>query len=247
MKEIDFLPQWYRNGQRRQVSYRTQCFALGGVFVVMAVWGLVAKHSISQAEAKLAEMAVSEEQSMGVSAELSGLENELKQLRQRMDVINRAESKIDVASTLAEMSYLIDKRVVLSRVEFIAEPIVSEHKGVSASNAGTVVKPVGTAASNKEQPLSDIRFKVVIAGVAADASDVGVLMCKLEDSSYFRQVVLVFSRDVEIAVKKTVTTDAETSGSEGTPRTKAPVRDGDTSMKASEFEIQCYLANYREQ
>jgi hypothetical protein len=55
MREIDFLPKWYTSGRRRQISYRTQCVALGGVFVVMMVWNFVAAHSISKATAKLAD------------------------------------------------------------------------------------------------------------------------------------------------------------------------------------------------
>jgi hypothetical protein len=248
MKEIDFLPQWYRNGQRRQVSYRTQCIALSGVFVVMAVWSLAAKHSISQAEAELAEMAANQGQAKNVSVELGGLENELRQLRQRVDSMEETDSKIDVAGTLAELSYLIDERIVLSRVELTAEKFAHEQKAKLAPNAGTVVRPVGAAAANKkDMPLGEVRFKVVIAGVAADASDVGVVMCKLEDSPYFAQVVLVFSRESEIAARKAPVLDAGTDGGERAPKAKDAGREGDANMKASEFEIQCYLANYREQ
>jgi len=248
MKEIDFLPQWYRNGQRRQVSYRTQCLALSGVFVVMAVWSLTAKHSISRAEAELAEMAASQGQAKSVSVEMSGLENELKQLRQRVNSMEETDSKIDVASTLAELSCLIDERVVLSRVELTAEAFAREQSAESAPNAGAVVRPVGAvAAGRKDLPLGNVRFKVMIAGVAADASDVGVLMCKLEDSPYFAQVVLVFSRDIEITARKAPVLDVGTDGGERAPKTKDAARDGDANMKASEFEIQCYLANYSEQ
>ena len=248
MKEIDFLPQWYRNGQRRQVSYRTQCIALSGVFVVMAVWSLAAKHSISQAEAELAEMAANQGQAKNVSVELGGLESELKQLRQRMGSMEETDSKIDVASTLAELSYLIDERVVLSRVELTAEKLVRQQKAELTPNAGAIVRAVSTVAANKkDMPLGDVRFKVVIAGVAADASDVGVLMCKLEDSPYFGQVVLVFSRDTEITARKAPVLDVGTDGREGAPKAKDAVRESDANMKASEFEIQCYLANYSEQ
>ena len=248
MKEIDFLPQWYRNGQRRQVSYRTQCIALSGVFVVMTVWSLAAKHSISRAEAELAEIAASQVQGKSVSAELGGLENELRQLRQRVYSMEETDSKIDVASTLAELSYLIDERVVLSRVELTAEKLEREQKADSVPNTSTVVRPVGTVGANKKDlPLGDVRFKVVIAGVAADASDVGVLMCKLEDSPYFGQVVLVFSRDTEITARKAPVLDARTNSKEGTQKAKDAVRESDANMKASEFEIQCYLTNYREQ
>lgn len=251
MKEIDFLPEWYRNGQRRQVSYRTQCIALSGVFVVMMVWGLIARQSVSRAEAKLAEMAAKGGQVENVSVELTGLENEFRQLRQRVESMEEIDSRIDVASILAELSYLIDERVVLSKVELIAEKLVHRQKTELGPSANTVVRPVGTAGGNrgnrKELPLGNVRFKVMIAGLAADASDVGVLMCKLEDSPYFGQVVLVFSRDMETPARRAPLLDTRTDGKEGSSKTKDAVRENDGNIRASEFEIQCYLANYREQ
>jgi hypothetical protein len=37
MKEIDFLPEWYKNGRRRRMRYRTQYAVLGCIFVVMHI------------------------------------------------------------------------------------------------------------------------------------------------------------------------------------------------------------------
>jgi Fimbrial assembly protein (PilN) len=251
MKDIDFLPEWYRSGQRRQVSYRTQCIALGGVFVTMIVWSLIARHSISRAEAELAGMAANHGQAENVSVELAGLESELSQLQQRAKSIEEMKSRIDVASILAELSYLIDERVVLSKVELTAEKFAPERKAQSGPGGNAVVRPVQAVAANRKNlPLGKVRFKVMIAGVAADASDVGVLMCKLEDSPYFGQVVLVFSRDTEIAVPKAPLPDTGTAGENATTKTAAKTKkapqEKDANIKASEFEIQCYLANYRE-
>jgi len=55
MKEIDFLPTWYRSSRRRQISYRTQYAGLVGIFVVMMVWNFIATHLLSKATAKLAQ------------------------------------------------------------------------------------------------------------------------------------------------------------------------------------------------
>jgi len=105
---------------------------------------------------------------------------------------------------------------------------------------------------NKKEnlPLGNVRFKVIIAGVAADASDVATLMCKLEDSPYFRQVVLSFSRgDTEIAIESKSSFRTETDAEDGTVKSKNRVREAGVRSKipVNEFEINCYLANYREQ
>jgi sensor c-di-GMP phosphodiesterase-like protein len=248
MKEIDFLPEWYRNGRRRQVSYRAQCIALSGVFVVMIVWSLVAIHSISQAQAELTEMATRRGQAENVAGELAGLEDGLRELRRRVESTAEIDSRIDVASILAELSFLIDEKVVLSKVELTAEKFVQKQQAEPSQDVGTVVRAVQTKLSDKkEMPLGNVRFKVVIAGVAADASDVGVLMCKLEDSPYFCQVILAFSRDTEITNRSTPSLSTGANVAEAAAETKGGAREGGTSIQASEFEINCYLANYSEQ
>ena len=248
MKEIDFLPEWYKSGRRRQVSYRTQYIAIGGVFVVMVVWSFITTHSISKAKAQYAQMATNQAQAEKVSAKLAELESEMSLLRKNAESIEEIDSRIDVAGVLAEMSYLIDEKIVLRRAEFIAEKLLDEDDVKSSPT--TVVRAVRANLSNKnELPLGNVRFKVVIAGVAADASDVATLMCKLEDSPYFCQAVLAFSRgDAEIGIERASSSFAETDVAGGAVKNKDRAGESGVQSKiqVNEFEINCYLANYRE-
>jgi len=248
MKEIDFLPEWYRSSRRRQVSYRAQCIALSGVFVVMVVWSLAATHSLSRAEAELTDLASSRRQAETPSLEMAGLENELKQLHQKVKYVQEIDSRIDVASILAELSFVIDERIVLNRVEFVAEKFGQERKDEAGQTSGAVVRPVGTPQEDKKAlPLGNVRCRVVIAGVAADAGDVGALMCKLEDSPYFWQVSLVYSRDTGITSHNGGPAATAVEVKDKTAEAKDNVRQADAAVRASEFEIHCYLANYRQQ
>jgi len=248
MKEIDFLPEWYKSGRRRQVSYRTQYIAISGVFVVMVVWSFIATHSISKARAQYAQMATNQAQAEKVSAKLAELQNEISVLRQNADSIEEIDSRIDVAGVLAELSFLIDEKIVLRKAEFIAERFVDEDEDKSSPAA--VVRVVQANSSNKKElPLGNVRFKVVIAGVAADASDVATLMCKLEDSPYFCQIVLAFSRgDTEIGIEGTSSSFNDTDNAGGIVENNDSVNKSGARRKIqiNEFEINCYLANYRE-
>lgn len=225
MKEFDFLPEWYKGGRRRQISWRTQYVALGGIFAVMLVWNFIAGHSISKATAELAEMAPRQSQARNASSEFDKIKGEAEQLREKANTLKEIDSKIDVASVLAELSFLLDEKIVLKEVDFKAENF-AVGRGVRTGR-GPMVR---TARSNfgKKQALSfgDVRFKVVIKGVAADASEVAELICALEDSPYFRQVHPSFSRNIEV---------------------KAAGGSATESYRVSEFEIVCYLANYREE
>ena len=241
MKEIDFLPEWYKNGRRRQVSYRTQYLALGGVFVVMVVWNFIATHSISKARAQYAQISTKQAESEGLSAKFAKLKSELRGLQKKVESIEEIDSKIDVAGVLAEMSFLIDERIVLNKVVFDAEKIEDERLSEQSPRAGTVVRAVRTELSEKRNlPLGDVRFRVVIDGVAADASGVASLICKLEDSPYFCDVVPSFSRTAEINVTSNPSLRSGTKNA-------SSGRESGGKIQVSEFEISCYLANYLEQ
>ncbi len=241
MKEIDFLPEWYKSGRRRQVSYRTQYIALGGVIVVMLVWNFITTHSILKARAQYAQMSTRQAEAEGQSAKFAELKSELRGLQNKTESIEEIDSKIDVASVLAELSFLIDKRIVLTKLAFDAEKIENKQQAASSPHAGAVVRTVRTKLSEKrELPLGDVRFRVVIDGVAADASGVASLICKLEDSPYFCQVVPSFSRTAEINVTSNPSLRSITKDVNGG-------REAEGKIQVSEFEIGCYLANYLEQ
>ncbi len=246
MKEIDFLPEWYKSGKRREISYRTQYIALGGVFVVMVVWNFITAQSISNARAQSAQMENRQIQAEGLSIKLDELKSELRGLQEKAEDIEEIDSKIDVAGVLAEMSFLIDEKIVLGKVEFIAEKIENKRQGELSPRAGNVVKAVrATMSSKQDLPLGDVRFRVLIGGVAADASDVAALICSLEDSPYFYQVVPSFSRTAVISVAGNPSFHSKIKNE----NSKGNVQKNELNnqIQISEFEISSYLANYREQ
>jgi hypothetical protein len=233
MKDIDFLPEWYKNGVRREGSYRTQYMVLGGVFLVMTVWSLVATHSIAKARAKFDDMSAMHTQAEKVSAERAGIENKLRSLQKKVETTEQVDSRIDVASVLAEMSFLIEEAIVLSKVEFVAEKFPDKLQDKASAGTSAVVRAVRIRVDKKRKlPLGQVRFRVVIAGVAADASNVAAFIVKLEDSPYFCQVVLSFSRSAQVKAESTAPTSGDIPGA-------------GANIRVSEFEIHCYLANYR--
>jgi len=224
MKEIDFLPEWYKSGRRRQTSYRTQYVALGGVLVVIAVWNFVAGHSLSKATAELSEHALRHAQMQSSTQEFARIEKELAHLRSQADSIAEIDSRIDLAAVLGELSYLISEKVVICKLVLTCE--MFEDRQSKASNPGSVVRAAaGKAAGKATLFLGDVRFRVVINGVASQARDVAELICRLEDSPYFCRVIPSFSRNKKI-----------------TPATGT----GEAELEVSEFEITCRLANYKE-
>ncbi|MHC4726798.1 MAG: hypothetical protein ACYS17_06160 [Planctomycetota bacterium] len=246
MKEIDFLPEWYKSGKRREVSYRTQYIALGGVFVVMVVWNFITTQSISKARAQFVQMETEQIQAEGLSIKLDELKIDLRSLQEKAETIEKIDSKIDVAGVLAELSVLIDEKIVLNNVEFIAENFEGMQQESQSSQITTVVRTARKTLSEKQKlPLGDVRFKVVISGVAADASDVAALICKLEGSLYFCQVVPSFSRNAVINVSGKPSPNSKTNNE--ITNWSVQKNRGNIQVQVSEFEINSYLANYCEQ
>lgn len=223
MKEIDFLPEWYKSGRQRQVSYRTQLIGLSGLLVIMIAWNFITTHSISKAEAQVEQKKVMQAQAANVSLEFAGIKSEVTKFQKKVKSMQELDSKIDIAGVLAEMSFLIDDNIVLSQVEFDAERFVGKKQVNASPYAANVARvAVGSNVDKEKLPLGDVRFKVVLRGVAADASDIAALICRLEESPYFCQVYPSFSRNRKMKA--------------GTEQ----------EFQVSEFEVSCYLANYLE-
>lgn len=221
MNEIDFLPEWYRSGCRRRLSYRTQYIALGGIFVVMMSWNLIAGHSISSASAELSKFKPAQKKAAEIIQERSRIKKQIEELDKKAEILKQIDSRIDVATVLAELSYLLNERTALSKVEFTAEKIEQETK---LQRVGIVPLKTGRGLSGKGALfLGDVRFKVTINGLAADGGDVAALICRLEDSPYFCRVIPSFSRNTEV---------------------KTPEGPEQEQIKVTEFEISCLLANY---
>ena len=135
------------------------------------------------------------------------------------------------------MSYLIDERVVLNKVQLIAEKVANEQE--TKPNVISAVRVAGMKIGNRGAlPVGNVRFKVVINGVATDASDLAALVCKLEESLYFCNVTPLYSRNKQLQRKANSALRFQAL-ERGTLQSQ-------DSLRVSEFEISCYLENYRE-
>ncbi|MBN2457032.1 MAG: PilN domain-containing protein [Sedimentisphaerales bacterium] len=226
MKDIDLLPEWYKKGRRRQQSYRAQYMVLCGVLIVMMAWTLCTIYSISKAKAALAKDGQRQLNAAHLSDEFAQVQKQIEKFQTKSKFLDYIDSKIDVPSVLAEMSFLIDQGILLSKVEFTAEKLTD---GGDKSGAQVRLNSVRAArsknANGQPAPVGAPRFRIVITGIAPTSSDVADLVCRLEQSPYFCQVYPLFSRNIQI---KTQTLDSQ------------------DTLQASEFEIGFYLANYDE-
>jgi len=221
MKEIDFLPAWYKDDRKRQIGRRTQYIILGAVFALMMIWNFVTVSSVSTANAQVESLVGQLQDAKSVSGQYFSLQQEIDQLKLKADVVEMIDSHINVAATLAEITYLTGDRIALNRIILKSEPLVGGNllKGNAIRSAGSYSK------TKAEGKLGKSRFRIIVSGVACDATNVAELIVRLENSPYFSQVIPSYSRNKQI-------TDKASNMSK--------------QYQISEFEISCYLANYKE-
>jgi hypothetical protein len=219
MREIDLLPQWYKNGRRRQKGYRVQYAALGVIAVLIMVVNFTMSNYLSKSEAEIIRNTSQKLEAEKFLKEYEAAKNELARLKEKESLIGETGTKIDVAGVLGELSFLIDEKIVLTGFSLSGETF-SDQTGIKSASGGNFVRSgKSTAGKGARQYLGDLRYKVTASGIAADAAAVAELICRLEDSPYFCQVVPLYSRERK--------TESKNSG-----------------YAVTEFEVACYVANY---
>jgi hypothetical protein len=204
MKEIDFLPEWYKQGRLQQAKHREFYVALGLIVFIMTAWGIFANGRVAIAKAKNTSLQNIKLTRVRSEAEYNHADNEYKRLKSKYQILESVKSHIVVSNVIAELAHLFDRGIILKKLEIKAEPFTGQD-GAAARGAN-------------RQSLSDkkVRFKVTFTGLAADATKVAEIISKLEQSGYFFQIIPSFSRNTII-----------------------------NQYQASEFEITCYIANYK--
>jgi len=239
MREIDFLPEWYKQGKRHQRHMRRQYVALVVIFLAMVGYNLASIHRISLATAELAQFEDERARAESAFHQFNMVTKELSEMRVKADAIERIDSKIDMGAVLAEMSHIIGETVVLSRVDFLSESLADTDKG-----QGTVVAGVRPADAGGGPPrktiVGDVRFRIVLTGMAVSPADVAALVCRLDDSVYFNRVHASFWRS------STVHVSARRMQDSPKPAAEAAAAQPTENIEATEFEVVCYLANCRE-
>ena len=195
MKEIDFIPQWYKTGQKRILSYHRQYALVTILFVALLVWSFVAGGFISRARAQVDDREDLLEMGKPFEAEYHEVSQEISLLEAKADLLSRVRPKANISEIIAELSYLMSDRIVLSRLHV-------EHESLDLSS-GSGRKGAVRLLSTRRQAVSSLPaantvLHVVMSGIAAEASDVARLISKLEESRYFFRIVPGYSKNKKV-------------------------------------------------
>jgi len=215
MKEIDFIPEWYKADQVRKRRYARQYTIIAVTFAVMMVWSFVVGGHVKHVSADVEGIQAAFDKGRDKVYQTQLLQSEIAEMKQKADVFDTITSRTKTTAILGELAYLVQENIVLNRLSLTNEPIEEFKKETPVSGA---VVQIGASKEpqNTVVPETPSRVKVTISGIAARPADAAALIAALEQADYFQQVALIFSRPKEF-MKKDVT----------------------------EFEICCYVADYR--
>ena len=210
MKEIDFLPEWYKQGRVQQEKHREFYVAIGLIVFIMIAWGIFANGRVVAAKGKNITLKNTKLTRLASETEYSQVESEYEMLKAKCQTIDSIRSHIVVSNVIAELTHLLDNGVILKKLEIKAEPIPEQDKKTGVTTVGAQGSDQASIFDKKT------RFRIVLTGLAADTTQVAGVINKLEQSKYFFQIVPSYSKNTTVG-----------------------------QYQASEFEIICYLANYK--
>ena len=215
MREIDFIPEWYRTDRVRKRKYVRQYTLIGSLFLLMMVWSFIVGGHVDRVAAEVQQLQTDLEKTVNRAEQVAVLQDEITGMKEKMALLDRIKPRTQLTAILGEIAYLMRENIILSKLFIKNEPIKGSNENTTASRVVVQVEK-----TKKDQdavaPPSPCRLKIVLAGIAAQQSDAASLIAQLEETPYFEQVALVFSKP------KTI-----------------------NQQDVTEFEIQCTVADYR--
>lgn len=217
MKEIDFIPEWYKANRKRRQRYIRQYTLIGTLFALMVIWSFIVGGHIRTVRAEVTEIETAMQKGKQWVEEAATLEQDVALMRMKTTLLEDITPRTAVSAIIGELSYLIQKDIVLTELSMVNEPIQKEQPTDVVTTAAVVQVGTQSDASGKPSVIGrPSRVRVLLSGIAAAQSDAAGLIARLENSDYFDEVSLVFSRPKKLK-ENTVT----------------------------EFKIRCYVADYR--
>jgi hypothetical protein len=217
MKEIDFIPKWYKADRERKRRYVRHYSLMAVLFTLMVGWGVVINGHVARVSAEVEEIQTAFEKGRIRGEQAVHLTNQIAEMRQKTTLLDKIAPRTKMTAILGEVSYLIGENVILSKLSLQNE-LIQNPNGAEIAASAAVVRVGGSQKNNQDEvaPSSPSHCKVVLTGIAARPADAASLISRLEQTDYFNRVFLVYSKP-----KK--------------------VKDKDVT----EFEIRCFVADYQ--
>lgn len=180
MKEIDFVPQWYRSSQRRRNDLAVRVACLCMLVAAMVAWSIRNLAVVQMAEADTAALQESYRSQRALLDQHAALQHRLQQLEERRALLQALRGGVRVEQVLAELSHLMPEAMALTNVT------LRQHDRLEFKHSQ------GSAPGDRgsSQGLMEVD------GLAASHLHVGSFLAALEQSPCFRELEMKYSKPV---------------------------------------------------
>ena len=204
MKDINFLPQEYREARRRHDSRVSRLWLAMIGLCALGIWFGVGKLQLRERQARLARL---EQQNRMVQTGLDVME-QLKgkhaKLLERYKLAQQLTPRLSCVQTLGRLAELIPPQVVVEKLNVVSK------KGQSRPEAGNklaqLAERISAENSLEKASLPEIReLHLSIIGLAPSEMDVAVLVGRLSSYQDFRNVRLEYCKSSTIEKRRACT------------------------------------------
>jgi hypothetical protein len=193
MRDVDFVPPWYRDLLRRKRSAAGYLFVLGLLVLVTAGGALHRQEKLRAAEC---ELAAADVEAAGTRADLQKLDA-LRQLRgqwrRQEQVLTSTGVNVEASRLLAVLTNVVPPDTALTRISFS----VTESDPDSAPTASPTTAPSaadGVAEAPPRLPAKR-RLNVLLRGIAPGEVAVANVLAGISKQPLFRHVNLTYAKD----------------------------------------------------
>jgi Tfp pilus assembly protein PilN len=177
MRELEFLPDWYRNVCRRRAWVIAQAWGTAGLVVVMVIWACIAQFQAMRAQHEQKRVAAQVTRSQKDVDELRLLQLEKNTWNERGEVMAKVGLSVESTRLLQTIADSLPETVALTSFNLQTDEKIEVPRSGAAARA-----------MKDKTPTMDRKLRVRLTGISRSDSEVWDLVTELTKYSFFEDV-----------------------------------------------------------
>lgn len=177
MRELEFLPDWYRNVCRRRAWVIAQAWGTAGLVVVLLIWACIAQFQAMRAQNEQKHVAAQVAKSQKDVDEIRLLQLEKTTWSERGEVMAKVGLSVESTRLLQTIAESAPATIALTSFNLQTEEKVEVPRSGAAARA-----------MKDRTPTMDRKLKVRLTGFAPSDAEVWDLVAKLTQYPFFEDV-----------------------------------------------------------
>ena len=185
MRELEFLPSWYPQLQRRRRLVFMQAWLMVVLAFSLALWIYLADRNERGAEESLSYLQGQLTQAESQLVQMDRLEVLRKQWMKQAETLHRLGTHVEAARLIGKLAAVLPENVSLLSLSMETDETVVHQTNVERAGATLTPAP----------PRVDRRLKVKLQGVAPTDVELALVLTELNKVPFFEQVTPTYAQD----------------------------------------------------